>query len=377
MSMRALLPLLTLFVGCNDFVDVTAEVVKMDRDGVVIEVDAFPGGEVTAGNQQVPTDDSGKATVTIPMSYFMATKDRSNFGGLSIHVNKDGLITDTFGHTDVDLPMLPVHAAQLPSGDGAWMRIVSSKSQGTNNFKIKKNDFCHGVHVFFAAGSAAKIGVIAPKKATVTIGGEPVKLDSKGLGEFELSTDILIRDWPIAELEGSSDYVHKLPVTVASGSDKKDGHLEIEFSSFRRVLGQRAAKIATGTPLFPKPLPSGAGDKLGVWVSDSDHVAKFAGDGLAGAIDLVAVTKRVGERDGPSCTGYKTLDDKAESRTIKRVYVDLEVTVYDARSAKKVTDKTFAGGKKGCPGFAEEFQVAYDGPKDETVKTWLAELATR
>ncbi len=372
---------LAVSVGCgNTRVEASGKVVRMDSEALAVEVQTISGATVTIDGKKATTNEQGQAMVTVPMKYY-ETKLRRNYHSVNVSVQKEGLLSDESAHFKVKLPMLPMFATLIPkSTSKPWLRVVGSATQGGGAARslLVTGDFGDEARVYFDKTDRAGLKLAAPVKAKVTIAGKAVKFDQEklanySLGSYSLDGESLIRRWPVTGLERKSKHELKLPVRVAFGdSEVVTGQLKISFAGIRKAVKDRLARVKKGKPLFSSPATSREGStRMVLYVNRNKKLIHVGAKGTLGQVDRVAFARVSGRRKGKKCSGYAGLGEISGGRALKREYVDIEVTQYDARSGKKVESKIFKGGEQGCPKSAKEHSIIQDGPKQKTIEAWL------
>lgn len=134
---------------------------------------------------------------------------------------------------------------------------------------------------------------------------------------------------------------------------------------------KKAADTPITLPLPPKP--------------PAEHTILFT-DGISGgepigpaqtvdAIDWVAISTKLPDRQGKMCTGFKKTGETGPGESLPLVMHDQKMTVYDVRTCKEIANKTFKA-PESCPSitFSKE---ASSYPSKDDMKAWLRTLRTK
>ena len=93
------------------------------------------------------------------------------------------------------------------------------------------------------------------------------------------------------------------------------------------------------------------------------------------AIDWVAISTKLPDRQGKMCTGFKKTGETGPGESLPLVMHDQKMTVYDVRTCKEIASKDFKA-PESCPviTFSKE---ASSYPSKDDMKAWLRTLRTK
>jgi hypothetical protein len=173
--------------------------------------------------------------------------------------------------------------------------------------------------------------------------------DGKVAGPLSLTLTPPLAQQPLSKIcVGFTRYSTKnvmttVPMTVTF-PDKQSSSVTspIDVDLVEKNLAKFLAGVTNGPVLFPweKPGTPAKGKRAAAFVYENDCYDAGAADATVGDLDVVAVaenSKRVGD-----CT-YHSKDD---TKTGKTTMYDLNATVYDRITGKKLATKTFAAPKE-------------------------------
>lgn len=113
--------------GCRRTVDGEARVARMDADGIVIEVRSIANAEIEFGASEFTgtTDEQGVGTVAIPLQHYLQDKYSHHTRKAFVAVVKRYPLLRISSYHDVEFPMTPLAAKDVPAGSsgGPGLRL--------------------------------------------------------------------------------------------------------------------------------------------------------------------------------------------------------------------------------------------------------------
>jgi hypothetical protein len=238
---------------------------------------------------------------------------------------------------------------------------------------MKEKTDCSGAFCSGKLGELPEFRIGATMKAMkgskVTLGLTTIAADSRKQAiEFEA---IKFDDMPLAVASSGAAKL-SVPVKIVSPDGvEKTGTIELGGLTFLDAFRKRLSKVTDGPVTVDNDQPTPKPPRSLYWSYDA---ALFGHGATVRELDLVALTTK--KHRALSCGTYRGQTTGREV-TISRDMTDAEVVVYDRRTAKVVTKKTFLAPIIGCPDTTSS-QFALSSDFDEKpIKTWLTTLVAK
>jgi len=368
--------------GCRREVEGEAKVIRMDADGIVIEVRSIANAQIEFGANEFTghTDDSGVGTLTIPLQYYLQDKYSQSTASAEIAVVKRIPLLRTSSYHKVKFPMTPLAAKDVPAGAGAgpWLRLGSA-SQGSYGWGAKVSGDFGELHLGFDSNGKGELTFAASPEAKLTVRGASVPLEASGVGRMPLERNALLAQVPVgafgAQVVDQAEPV-RWPVEVSlQGKPPLSGDLLFRFADLREVLPRELERVTTQSrPLFGGTGLAKDARRLLVYSEVTRRLHHVGEVATVGQARLVAVGKEKARKRLASCTGYEDLEGNPYSMRHDRV--DVTVSVRDPRTGKEVARRAFVGGDSRCPAGGLVGKPFVDYPEHGKITAWLGEVLT-
>jgi hypothetical protein len=275
------------------------------------------------------------------------------------------------GHHGPDpSPHLEVTGCQLPSGSGVLNARLDSP--------LGAVPYC-----WVYPDGTVKVTLDATPGATLKVDGTARTVGADGRAEVTVALDGALLRAPIAAaVSGGASDAAPPPTRLRL---EPEGAAPIE-GELRVVLGRSAtdrtramlAAVAAGTQLpraalgtSPPPVVPGSAVLI---PADTGHLVAVGRAASLGQLDLVAVAHDGAHHGAGTCGPYDHFG------VLPHEDVDVTVTVYQASTATKVTERTFTDGFEDCSMFVSgrpgEKPTVLSRPEDKAIEAYLAELTS-
>jgi len=282
-----------------------------------------------------------------------------------------GLAACGGGHHGPDTsPHLKVSGCALPSGSGVLSTRLESPLGG--------DGYCW----VFPDGTV-KVRLEATPGATLVVDGERRSVAPDGRTEVTIPIDAALLRAPIAAaVSGAASDVATAPTKLRlepKGAAPIEGELKVVLGAAgagrtRAIL----AAVSSGTQLpratlgkTPPPVVPGS---LVLIPADNGAMVALGRAGSLGQLDLVAVARDGAHHKAGTCGPYDHFG------VLPRENVDVTVTVYQASTATKVTEKTFTDGFEDCSMFVSgrpgEKPTVVSRPEEKAIEDYVAGLTS-
>jgi len=368
--------LLPLFLcACKEHIPLEAKVIRMNEDGIVFDVTTRPDFEVSFDmSQGTRADALGHARLVVPLSHFGSQRS-TNQG--NVWTSGERFLTSYWGHAVVTFPYSIEQASKISAHPtGAWLVLTAAKPECRGELRD-----CKLVHVRsefgdwsqWFVGGVGELHLAGPAGATVHLGAHQLTLDAAGEATDSWKLNELLAFTRLFPTPGHALYAWIPVVLEAPGQPVRRGELSAEWQD-NHFFGDLMKDLAAGQPIAA-PADAQRATRLVAYREPEYGVELHGGLATLGQVDVVAVGTP-SERAAPACTGYREgiLGNGRYAPDVPRVYVDLDVIAFDARSGARVSSRRFNGGTVGCPKTVGSLLTVRDGFSRAEVSAWLDEL---
>lgn len=271
------------------------------------------------------------------------------------------------GNVD-ESPHLVARSCDLPKGDTSTVARVG----GT----LGKVDVC-----WVYSDGTVRVQLDATPRATLSVDGVKQTVADDGHADVTIHLDGALLRAPVASAIGDGAGITAPSVALEldpPGSAPIKGTLEVSLgdAAARRTRTLLAA-VPTGAALPRAELGAAPPDIVrgSMIVVPAEDYAALGAVGKAaslGQLDLVAVIKDGARHGAPDCGPYDNFG------MLPHALVEANVVVYEASTAKKVAERTFADGYEDCSmivsGYAGQKPTVESRVERRVIDAWLGEL---
>ncbi|MEM9187554.1 MAG: hypothetical protein AAGF12_00160 [Myxococcota bacterium] len=343
-------------VGCDKDLPVEATCTRIDAAGAVVHVTSEPGATITIDRATATATEDGTAELVVALDEFSYQDMRS----ATIEASAEGLLGARYGQVQLQLPMTPNEAKDIPAvGEALFLRL-----SGGAPAEGRLGPILHGVIAserVRAGDGTVRIGgsdtfvfsVRSRPNASVEVDGHTVETDSGGTGRVEIPSIELLRRLPSAALTSNEPTVTLL-VSAELDEERFDEAVAFQLFGVNRALDV----LASDGSLVRGP---GRSPALSLLYVGEDGPWWLGQPGRLGDADIVAVGHPQPGRAGPPCTGYGASVVHGGSDVIERAFVDVEISVV-AANGTDLRHLIVQGGGDGCPRSVRSRSTILDGP---------------
>lgn len=347
--------------GCAKSVPTSAKLAKVTPKEMTIEVKTAPGmraGVRSAGSASFTANADGVALVSVPRSSW------PSMGSVTVDVEGSSLGQRRYGHASLWSDFDARNLKRVPDTDApVWAAIVEAGRSYTNEPKKTATLRLDGEAAYWDPTTPLHLVLATPAGAALELGPKPMVATATGITPVELTTGDLAPFVLTSSLvvEGKSVDV-ALPVRVAAGGADRVIPLRFGVDAVHGTgtwLASHLQAVSRGRP-FGAPRPRAQGVLL-LTSWGVEHVIHVGAGETTGDVRYVALETKRRHHEGPHgelCAQHS--------------YEDVDVTVYEAATGKKVATKRFTPEAADCP--AVIFVNRHDvyRPTPQTITTWLA-----
>jgi hypothetical protein len=287
---------------------------------------------------------------------------------LSIVKKRMGLFTDK-ATIVASLPYDPRLAATLPKPDApTWIRWLRAQGGTSSKLGILR-DGDQKLPIRLDDEGDCQIDYASSKDLDVRVGAAELKGDKTFGGGKTTCAKVLDHATFEFTKDGDREW---LDVPLLTEVGKTVGHFRIDRQTAEEFLQKRVNRMIAQKTAFGSPVITAQR----VLFRDTDKQLTFWG--AVSPIDLIAVASIKAERSAPDCEKI-AVESKAENATappksLKRVFIDLDVAIY-WRNGAELGRSTFEGGATGCPKSVAPGQISQtirDGADRAAIHKWVA-----
>jgi hypothetical protein len=351
-----------LAAGCRRYTSVKVEgkLAEIRPDGVVVEVTAKPGMRVAIGTylregtgELVPA--SGTVRVTLPRAVW------KHYDGSAVQIvaEKKSLLGREGGHTDVPIGVSIKALPRIAEDEDPWFAVVGVGAYARQALMVKLGDEPPLTAWLPLAGGPMELVVASPADAEVEIGGTTVEVDETGIAHVKIPSSEILLGIDTKSL-GKTPKA-RLVAKTTRGKETAEHELVLTLDDRRlsEPLRKRLAAVEAGEK---SPARFGKETETTLLVSYDAGVTVVGADGLVGQARWIAIEHET-KREGGDCT-YQTF-------THARIYEDVELRVFEARTGKKIATERFETPATECPIVASSDERLVWRPKPEVVREWV------
>lgn len=351
-------------LACETHHDVTADVVRMDRDGVDLRVHAYPFASVSRGDMSLGTAaESGELDLHLPME---AVHEYEGQTWVELYADRDGIVFSDRGHGRIDLPM---SVAAALAGGGHIASVALTPVAGPDGYSVfaVTGEYGDGGG-WFATDGLFEVAFRAPIGTLVTSGGSSVAVDATGAAVLRLWLPEHLRELHHAsELDAFS-----VRVSIASpGLEAGGGVLEIAMRP-GRALRQAIPHVNATRSLFgAATTPPVPGARL--FVDPDDSIVSSPYD--AALVDAPAIVLATDVGPATPCA-YTT--EYGMPVTVSYYGNGVALFAQDTRTGAALGSTTLASPRTGCPeSIPETLRVITDRPDRASIEQSAFALVPR
>lgn len=360
-----------LLAACSrETLPLSMQVASLTPQELTIQVTTRPGarvakeyGELAAGPV---ADAQGIAKLVVPRGQWAHYSGSS----LNVYAESSTFLKGGFGHGDLQLPIATAKLARIPDNEPLYFTYLDGEEgKGTAEKSVRITDpqdapgpgaagkKLPALIYWSPPGESFALHFAAPAGSKVDIGGTSTDVVN-GLARAEIPSETLTLAVEMASLSAKQQTL-SIPVTVAKDGQTRSHLLSLAAASWHNKAWWLAARldgVASG-----KGLPEGSTvDALLIRTPDSE-VQHLGAPGRAAQARWVAIEGALPRNE----------DSRGHPCPLHR-YEDLDVSVLDAHTGKKLANRRFKAPDVTCQGmYVSKRGKEIYRPDDETIASWL------
>lgn len=346
--------------GCAKSVPTTAKLAKVTPKEMLIEVNTAPGMRAAVRSPRSASstaDARGIALVSVPRSSW------PNMGSVTVDVEGSSLGRRRYGHASLWSDFDARNLTRLPDTDApVWAAIVEAGRSYTNEPKKTATLRLGDEAAYWDPTTPLRLVLATPANAALELGPKPTVACATGITPLEVTTGDLAPFVLTSSLVADGKSVEvALPLRVSAAGADRVIPLRFTVDAIHGTgtwLASPLQAVSRGQP-FGSPRPRA----LGVLLLTSwgvEHVIHVGAGETTGDVRYVALETKRRHHEGPHgelCAQHS--------------YEDVDVTVYEAATGRKVAAKRFAAEAADCPTLIFTNRHDVYRPTPQTITTWL------